>query len=86
MPARAPRGALGATRDGVRRMGCRTGSLSDAVWERADEGRRRAGVRSMPVLCELLLGGFVDGHVQVAVTVTDGVVPGLSGTRVGEVA
>ncbi len=81
-----PQGALGPTRNGVGRAGCRTGPLPDTVWERADVARRRAGVKSMPVLCELLLRGFVDGHVSVTLTVTGGVIPGTTGMRKGAVA
>jgi hypothetical protein len=40
------------------------------VWSRPDRHRAAAGVKSMPVLCELLLGGYVDGHLTTTLTVT----------------
>ncbi|GCD98617.1 hypothetical protein [Embleya hyalina] len=62
--------SLGPTRDGTPRTGCRTGPLSHRVWSRADHRRAAAGVKSMPVLCELLLGGYVDGHLTTTLTAT----------------
>ncbi|MFI6582903.1 hypothetical protein [Embleya sp. NPDC050493] len=62
--------SLGPTRDGTARTGCRTGPLSHHVWSRADHRRATAGVKSMPVLCELLLGGYVDGHLTTTLTAT----------------
>ncbi|MFE3202463.1 hypothetical protein [Embleya sp. NPDC059237] len=32
-------------------------------------------MKSMPVLCELLLGGYVDGHLTTALTATGHVPP-----------
>ncbi|WP_331773002.1 hypothetical protein OG948_57225 (plasmid) [Embleya sp. NBC_00888] len=62
--------SLGPTRDGTARTGCRTGPLSHHVWSRADHRRAAAGMKSMPVLCELLLGGYVDGHLTTTLTAT----------------
>jgi hypothetical protein len=65
-----PGRSLGPTRDGTARTGCRTGPLSRDVWSRADRHRAAAGVKSMPVLCELLIGGYVDGHLETTLTAT----------------
>ncbi|WP_331767895.1 hypothetical protein [Embleya sp. NBC_00896] len=62
--------SLGPTRDGTARTGCRTGPLSQRVWARADRRRAAAGVKSMSVLCELLIGGYVDGHLVTTLTAT----------------
>ncbi|MFE2868794.1 hypothetical protein [Embleya sp. NPDC059259] len=70
-----PGRTLGPTRDGTARTGCRTGPLSQAAWSRADHHRAAAGVKSMPVLCELLLGGYVDGHLITSLTATGHVPP-----------
>ncbi|MFE5325522.1 hypothetical protein ACFRCG_03790 [Embleya sp. NPDC056575] len=70
-----PGRSLGPTRDGAPRTGCRTGPLSHHVWSRADHRRAAAGVKSMPVLCELLLGGYVDGHLTTTLTATGHVPP-----------
>jgi len=69
--------SLGSTRDGAARTGCRTGPLSQDVWSRADRYRAAAGVKSMPVLCELLIGGYVDGHLTTTLTAT-GHAPGAN--------
>lgn len=73
-----PAKRLGPTRNGDKRAGCRTAPLPDAAWDRANARREATGIKSMPVVCELLVGGYVDGHLTVTVTAA-GHVPATTG-------